>query len=304
MRIVSLLPSATEICFALGLDRELVGVTHECDYPPEALEKPKITRSKASEHLTSAEIDTLVRSQLDETGSIYELDLDALELLKPDLILTQRLCTVCAVSFDFVASVAAELTTTPSVVNLEPRTLDEVFDSIVEVGALAGHRERAEEYVHRLKERVSVIVEDVRGEETPSVLFLEWADPPFASGHWIPELIELAGGKNTKAFKHAPSREISRDAVSAAKADIIVVAECGFGVKRQHQDAQTLQQHLTYQPSTIWIADGSQYFSRPGPRLVESLEILAGIFHPRLREKYLAEFLGRGEVVELGSCES
>ncbi|HYM19683.1 MAG TPA: cobalamin-binding protein [Candidatus Kapabacteria bacterium] len=298
MRIVSLLPSATEICFALGLDGEIVGVTHECDFPSAALDKPKITRSKTSEHLSSSEIDTLVRSQLDETGSIYELDLNALESLKPDIILTQQLCTVCAVSFDYVAEQAAKLSNTPRVINLEPRTLDEVFDSITEVGILAGKEAPAHQYVGRLKDRANVIQDDVRNCTKPTVLFLEWADPPFACGHWIPELVELAGGVNTKAFKHAPSRQISCDVVNEAQADVIVLAECGFGVKRQMQDAETLAKNLTYNPNEIWIADGSQYFSRPGPRLVESIEILAGIFHPELRAKYLGEFSTKGEVTQ------
>ncbi len=296
MRIISLLPSATEICFALGLDDELVGVTHECDYPAAAHSKPKITRSKASEHLSSSEIDALVRSQLDETGSIYELDLGAVENLKPDIILTQRLCTVCAVSFDYVAEQATKLSTTPQVINLEPRTLDEVFDSIVEVGTLAGGRDRAQMHVADLRRRVSDVTNKVSGLPRPRVLFLEWADPPFASGHWIPELIELAGGENTKSFKHSPSRQISWQDVNDAKADIIVLAECGFGVGRQKQDAVTLREHLEYQPREIWIADGSQYFSRPGPRLVESIEILAGIFHEELRNELLQRFVDAKEV--------
>ena len=297
MRIVSLLPSATEICFSLGLDDELVGVTHECDFPAAALSKPKITRSKANEHLTSSEIDSLVRSQLDETGSIYELDLRAVESLKPDVILTQRLCTVCAVSYDYVAAEAAKLSTTPAVINLEPRTLDEVFESIIEVGKLAAKEVKALEYVNTLKYRVEKIQNDVSEKQKPYVLFLEWADPPFASGHWIPELIEIAGGINTKAFKHWPSRQISWEDVNTAKADIIVIAECGFGVKRQSQDAETLKQNLTYSPREIWIADGSQYFSRPGPRLVESIEILTGIFHPELRDSFLGKFIECGEVM-------
>jgi iron complex transport system substrate-binding protein len=297
MRIVSLLPSATEICYGLGLDEELVGVTHECDFPVAAQSKPKITRSKANEHLTSQEIDSLVRSQLDETGSIYELDLVAIENLKPDIILTQRLCTVCAVSYDYVASEAAKLSTTPKVINLEPRTLDEVFGSIIQVGSLASIENKAKEYVQGLKDRVAAIQTDVAELEKPTVLFLEWADPPFASGHWIPELIELAGGINTKAFKHWPSRQISWDEVNDTKADVIVIAECGFGVQRQIQDAETLKQQLTYAPKAIWVADGSQYFSRPGPRLVESIEILAGILHPELRAIYLEKFMEAGEVM-------
>jgi len=297
MRIVSLLPSATEISFALGLDAEIVGVTHECDYPPAALAKPKITRSKASEHLSSAEIDMLVRSQLDETGSIYELDLEQLEDLKPDIILTQRLCTVCAVSFDYVAEQAAKLSTRPKVINLEPRTFDEVLDSIIEVGMLAGKGDAAKNYVANLRIRAAEIGEEVKYLPKQRVLFLEWADPPFASGHWIPELIELAGGLNTKSFKHSPSRQISWQDVNDARAAILILAECGFGVKRQLQDSKTLLKNLTYIPKEIWIADGSQYFSRPGPRLVESLEILSGILHSEIRGIYLDNFIRRKEVL-------
>jgi iron complex transport system substrate-binding protein len=296
MRIVSLLPSATEICFALGLDKELVGVTHECDYPAAAFAKPKITRSKANEHLSSAEIDALVRTQLDETGSIYELDLQALEDLKPDVILTQRLCTVCAVSFDYVREQAAKISTTPDVVNLEPRTVDEVFDNIITVGNIAQIEHDAREYVVTLRDRIKNIANEVRDLPKPQVLFLEWADPPFASGHWIPELIELAGGINTKSFKHLPSRQISWQDINEIQAEIIIMAECGFGAKRQIQDAETLRTNLTYSPKEIWIADGSQYFSRPGPRLVESLEILAGVLHKEVRKKYLQPFLQRDEV--------
>jgi len=298
MRIISLLPSATEICFALGLGDELVGVTHECDYPSAALGKPKITRSKAKEHLSSADIDSLVRSQLDETGSIYELDLGALEYLKPDLILTQRLCTVCAVTYDYVAEQALKISTKPKVINLEPRTLDEVFDSIMEVGRLTG-KENATGYVWTLRKRVDEISNEVSQLTKRTVLFLEWADPPFASGHWIPELIEIAGGINTKSFKHSPSRQISWQDVNDAKAEIIVLAECGFGVKRQLQDAEILVSNLNYTPKEIWIVDGSQYFSRPGPRLVESLEILAGILHSEIRDKMLHEYIARSEVQQL-----
>jgi len=298
MRIISLLPSATEICFALGLENELVGVTHECDYPLAALVKPQITRSKASEHLSSAEIDMLVRSQLDETGSIYELDLEALERLKPDIILTQRLCTVCAVSYDFIEEQAVKLSTKPKVINLEPRTLQEVFESMLLVGKLTGN-DSAEEHVSNLLQRVNEISEQVEHLSKHSVLFLEWADPPFASGHWIPELIEIAGGINTLSFKHSPSRQISWKEINDAKAEIIIIAECGFGVKRQIQDAENLVRNLQYKPKEIWIADGSQYFSRPGPRLVESLEILAGILHPEIREKMLMKFIERIEVKQI-----
>ena len=288
MRIVSLLPSATEICFALGLGDELVGVTHECDFPPAALTKPQITSSRTHEGLSSKEIDTLVRSQLDSTGSIYELDFDKLELLHPDVILTQRLCTVCAVSIDQVREMAAKLSTTPQVENLEPKSLEEVFETIERVAKIAGSP-NGEAVIVGLRERVENVRRKVAGLRKQRALVLEWVDPPFASGHWIPELVEIAGGENTMAFKHAPSREVTWESVARSGAEIVVVAECGFGVERQKQDLKILVDRLTTSPE-IWICDGSQYFSRPGPRLVDTVEMLAGIFHPELRDEMFAKF--------------
>jgi len=309
MRIVSLLPSATEICFALGLEEQLVGVTHECDYPAQALKKPQVTSSSTHEGLASREIDTIVRSQLDNTGSIYELSQEKLESLRPDLILTQRLCTVCAVSIDQVREMAAKLTGVPQVENLEPKSLDEVFETIERVAKLTGSASGAE-VVNRLRARVERVRQAVEGLRKPKVLVLEWIDPPFASGHWIPELIEIAGGENTVAFKHAPSREVPWEKILTADAEIIVVAECGFGIARQQQDLKILRNRLDQSASNglngsvstderssvsdsipeIWVCDGSQYFSRPGPRLVDTVEMLAGIFHKEVREEFFASF--------------
>ncbi len=289
MRIVSLLPSATEICFALGLEDDLVGVTHECDFPPAALTKPQVTTSRTHEGLSSKEIDTLVRSQLDATGSIYELSFEKLESLKPDLILTQRLCTVCAVSIDQVREIAARLSTTPQVENLEPKSLDEVFETIHRVAVLSGTA-NGQEVIEGLRLRVERVRAAVAGLRNPKVLVLEWIDPPFASGHWIPELVEIAGGENTVAFKHAPSREVTWEQIAKSGAEIVIVAECGFGVSRQKEDLKILFEHLWTPSPEVWVCDGSQYFSRPGPRLVDTLEILAGILHPELREKFHEQF--------------
>ncbi len=318
-RIVSLLPSATEILFALGLDEQIAGVTHECDYPAAALAKPRITTSKANESLTSREIDALVRLQLDTTGSIYELDMAKLERLKPDLILTQQLCTVCAVSFDFVRDEAAKLSTMPEVVNLEPKTVGDVLDSIRLVGKLSGVPEVAERVAGELQSRIDAIERSVLGLKQPRVIVLEWVDPLFASGHWIPELVERAGGINALAFKHAPSREVTWDKVLASQPDVVVIAECGFSVERQRQDADFLLSrmdlewvglHRPEQGSTdpkgfagsetpeVWVCDGSMYFSRPGPRLVETLELLAGILHPELRAHWHAKFSNK-DIVQL-----
>jgi iron complex transport system substrate-binding protein len=298
MRIVSLLPSATEICFALGLGDELVGVTHECDYPAGALAKPKVTASSANDGLSSREIDELVRSQLDNSGSIYTLDEAKLEELKPDLILTQRLCTVCAVSIDTVREVAARITSKPRVENLEPRNMNEVFETFRRVAEICGIAESASEKIAALQERLEKVRRLTKDKVKPKALVLEWIDPPFASGHWIPELIEIAGGENTVAFKWKPSREISWNDVREARADILISAACGFGIERQKKEVEIILTKLglsalptggTNTPK-VWICDGSQYFSRPGPRLVDTAEILAIIIHPELAAEYEGKF--------------
>ncbi|MDP4198808.1 MAG: cobalamin-binding protein [Bacteroidota bacterium] len=295
MRIVSLLPSATEICYAVGLENQLVGVTHECDYPERATKKLHVTKSRAHNGLSSSEIDTLVRSQLDETGSLYELNFDMLSALEPDLILTQRLCTVCAVSIDQVREMAERLPKKPHVENLEPRTLDEVLETIRRVAVL-GDSAHHGPVLRDLRTRIEHVKRAVKRLSKPKVLVLEWVDPPFASGHWIPELVEIAGGENTVAFKHAPSREVTWDQVVAARAEIIIIAECGFDVQRQKQDIKIFWEKIRAAEHgfdvmpEVWVCDGSQYFSRPGPRLVDTLELLAGIIHREVRSEFLGKY--------------
>lgn len=288
-RIVSLLPSATEICFALGLEEQLVGVSHECDFPQQALSKPQVTRSDAHIGLTSREIDALVRSQLEEKGSIYELDLALLEELQPNLILTQKLCTVCAVSSDEVVEMTRDLSSKPAVINLEPRTLDEVFETIQHVGELA--KCSSDTLLHSLRHRIEEVKRSVETLSNPRTVVLEWVDPPFASGHWIPELIEIAGGESVLGFKHWPSRTVEWSAIAAVNPEVLIIAECGFGVERQLDDITKLVMELgSFGPlPEIWICDGSQYFSRPGPRLIETAELLAGIIHEERRD-LLARF--------------
>jgi len=298
MRIVSLLPSATEICFALGLGDELVGVTHECDYPAAALAKPKVTASSANNGLSSREIDELVRSQLDNSCSIYTLDEAKLEELKPDLILTQRLCTVCAVSIDTVREVAGRISSKPRVENLEPKNMAEVFETFRRIARISGKMNSASGKIVALEERLKHVRKLTKGKDKPRVLILEWIDPPFASGHWIPELVEIAGGENTMAYKWEHSREISWNDVREAGADILISAACGFGISRQKKEAEIIFAQLglsglsgeTIGGPKVWICDGSQYFSRPGPRLVDTAEILALIMHPELGVEYGKKF--------------
>ena len=301
MRIVSLLPSATEICYALGLEDQVVGVTHECDYPPEVSKKPRVTKSRPMEGISSSEIDQLVRSQLDMTaggsGSLYSLSFDMLNALEPDLILTRRLCTVCAVSIDTVREMAGRLDKPARVENLEPKSFAEVLETIGRVRELtAPEQSTSRKLLGDIKHRVARVAEATATFKKPRVVVLEWVDPPFASGHWIPELVEMAGGENVLGFKHAPSREVSWDRVIAAEPDVIVIAECGFGIERQRQDIKIFWERIraaehgfTAMPE-LWVCDGSQYFSRPGPRLVDTLELLAGILHIQVREEFLSKY--------------
>jgi iron complex transport system substrate-binding protein len=300
MRIVSLLPSATEICFALGLGDNLVGVTHECDYPAEALTKTKVTSSATHEGLSSREIDTLVRSQLDSSGSIYGLDVEKLEELKPDIILTQRLCTVCAVSIEQVREVAANLSSKPQVVNLEPRAMDEVFLSFRNVAQICERVTESEPIIAALEARyrnVNRLVQEMKL-SIPKVMVLEWIDPPFASGHWIPEIVNEAGGENSISFKHKPSREITWEKVVESCANFLIFAACGTGVKWQKKEIEIILDKLrldgpareSLETTSVWICDGSQYFSRPGPRLVETTELLASILHPELMGEFATKF--------------
>lgn len=289
MRIVSLLPSTTEIAFALGLGDEVVAVTHECDYPPEARGRPVITRSALDhEGATSAEIDAAVRGQLRDQLSLYHLDTDLLAELRPDLILTQALCDVCAVSFGSVERAVAEAGGEPRVLSLEPTTLDGIFGCIIAVGAAAGCRERALELVDALRARV----ERVRAAATalptrPRVACLEWFDPPFGPGHWLPELIAIAGGRPGLGRAGEPSRRIQWGEVIALAPEVIVLAPCGFGLERAVSEAAAILPHRpgwaalpAVRAGRVYAVDGSSYFSRPGPRIVDSLELLAGLIHP------------------------
>lgn len=289
MRIVSLLPSATEIVCALGLEDSLVAVTHECDYPPSVLDKPRITRSILPPGLSSGEIDAAVREQLGGAHSLYAIDRVLLAALAPDVILTQQLCAVCAVSYDEVLAAARLLTQMPCIVNLEPTTLADVWDDICRVGAATGREEAADRLTAGLRARVDAVRERAAQAETrPRTLLLEWLDPLFCGGHWDPELVEIAGGFDGLGRMHAPSTQISWKSVQEFAPEVLVVAQCGFGVERTAQDMAEFQRLPGYsalpavQSGRVYIVNGSDYFSRPGPRLADSLEMLASIVHPGL----------------------
>lgn len=275
MRTLSLLPSATEIMYAIGAADHLVARTHECDYPPEAGSKPSVTSARIDASLASDEIDALVRSQLDETGSLYALDMDTVARLRPQLVLTQQLCTVCAVGYPTVLAAMASLPEPPAVVNLEPRTLEETWGTIAQVGELVGAAERAGECIDDLRRRIRNIPPPA---VRPRVLFLEWLIPPFSAGHWMSELVEAAGAIPVLADPGRSSRNLSWHDIGSAEFDTVVVSCCGFGVERTLQDVEAsaeLASLAAGRPGLrIIVFDGNHFFSRPGPRLVESAELL------------------------------
>lgn len=285
-RIISLLPSATEIVFALGLDEALVGVTHECDFPPAARTKRAVTKSYIPDGSDSATIDHLVS---EHQGRLYAVDEAALADLQPTVILTQRLCDVCAVPYDEVAAVAERLDPQPLLVNLEPNTLEDVVASIEQVAQAVGAPERAEPVVAALQARIEAIrVGAWGGTRRPRVVCLEWADPPFCAGHWVPGMVELAGGVEALGAPGVDSQRVTWEQVVAAQLEVVVCMFCGFDVPRSLDDVRQLAQRpewnglLAVQHGEVWVTHGSAYFSRPGPRLVDGLELLSQIFHPEV----------------------
>jgi iron complex transport system substrate-binding protein len=287
MRIVTLLPSATEIVCALGLRSSLVGVTHECDYPADVVHLPRVTRTLIPHDAASREIDALVRERLKTDRALYTLDMPALEMLAPDLIVTQALCDVCAVAEAEVTAAACALPGRPTVVNLEPSTLDDVFACIGAVAEAAGVEAYGRDVVAGLRARVEAVAARGRTMTTrPTVGVLEWIDPPFSSGHWTPELIALAGGRPVLGTAGERSRTLDWDAVRAADPDVLLVACCGFDVPRTRRDLPLLASQPGFdtlrcvQNGRLYVTDGNAYFSRPGPRLVDSLEILAHAIDP------------------------
>jgi iron complex transport system substrate-binding protein len=288
MKIVSLLPSATEILFALGLADQVVAVTHECDFPPPALQKPHITRSLLQPDMTSNAIDAAVRSQLTtDAHSLYTIDRELLATLAPDLIVTQQLCEVCAVAYDEVLDAVQALPRRPAVLNLEPMSLGEVLADIARVGEATGTVVEARRVVAALESRVARVVEQMaRTQQRPRVAFLEWLDPLFCGGHWNPELVALAGGVDPIGQIHQPSLRIEWEQVCAARPEVMVIACCGFSAERARQELPLLAARPGYadlpcvQSGRVHVVDGSAYFSRPGPRLVDSLELLARLVHP------------------------
>ncbi|HEY6352144.1 MAG TPA: cobalamin-binding protein [Candidatus Angelobacter sp.] len=289
MRICSLLPSATEIVFALGVQDSLVGVTHECDYPPETARIPRVTSSNIPEGLSSGEIDRMVSSNLATQGTLYELNQALLEELAPDLILTQRLCDVCAVAFDKVQEVAVNLSSRPRVVNLEPHCLEDILENIRLVGTLVHASEKADRLVDSYRRRIAAIHEKTRALPIhPRVFCMEWVSPPYCGGHWMKKLVEIAGGRDDLASSGRPSCRIEWNRVLEFAPDAIVLTCCGYKLARVEEEARLLAQFDRFyelpaaRNNRVYATNGSDYFSRPGPRIIESLEILAHLIHPEI----------------------
>jgi iron complex transport system substrate-binding protein len=281
VRIVSLVPSATETLFALGLFDEVIAVTHECDWPPEAAELPRITQDALPDGLSAGEIDAAVRERTERGESIYTLDTELLEELEPDLIVTQALCAVCAVSYDDVRAVAERIPSHPQVISLDPSTLGEVLDDVRTLAEATNRRAEGVALVHDASTRIDRVRLAVRASERPKVAALEWLDPPFVAGHWTPQLIDYAGGEDVLGLPGEHSAATTWEVVAATAPDVVVVMPCGYEAWRAREEAETFREQLeSVGAEHIVAVEAAAYFSRPGPRLIEGLELLAWLLHP------------------------
>ena len=281
MRIVSLVPHATEICFALGLGDQVVGVTHECDWPPDAADAAAVTRDLLEPGLSAAQIDAAVKEITGEGKAIYELDEQLLTELEPDLILTQALCPVCAVSYDDVVSVAGKIKSKPEVIALDPHTFGETMVDIRTVAQATGAEREALTLIATQRARVDAVEAAVADRPMIGAVAIEWLDPVFIGGHWTPQLIEIAGGVDLLGMPGEPSPQSSWDAVREAEPQVIFVMPCGIDAAGALEAAEQHRDELASTGARKIVAiDGSATFSRPGPRLVDGLEIIAHVLHP------------------------
>ena len=289
MKIASLLPSATEIVYALGSGDDLIGVTDECDYPPEAVTKPVISRSALPQGRiqTPREIDDAVREKVSQSGQLYILDTDLLRRERPDVILTQDLCRVCAVPSGQVAEALDKIGLPDAkVISLDPNTLEEVVSQIGAVGAILDRADRGDAIMAAMRDRIAKVRETAKRVPTVSVFALEWSDPPFAAGHWVPDMIELVGGTPVLAEKGQPSREVAWHEVRVAGPEVAVFMPCGYYLEEAEEEADSFMHQADFADTpalrngNVFAVDATSYFSRPGPRIVDGLEILAWAVHP------------------------
>jgi iron complex transport system substrate-binding protein len=296
MRIVSLLPSATEILFALGFDREVVGVSHECDFPPQARSKTVVIQSRIPKDAAPLEIDRLVREYVARGESLYAVDAQALEELAPDLIITQDLCHVCAASPDDLGAALARFAERPEVLCLNPEDLGDVWRDILWVGEQTRRGRAAEALLERIGERLGSLERIVaQREERPRVAFLEWLQPFYVGGHWVPEMIELAGGRDVLGRVHTPSFRVTLEDIITAAPDIILISPCGYSARQARDEYLSMPLPLEWnaipavQGGRVYAMEANSYFSRPGPRLITGIEALAKVFHPSIEVQPEAE---------------
>ncbi len=288
MRIVSLLPSATEIVYGLGLEDSLYGVSHGCDFPPRVRQKPVVARSLVEpEGRTSGEIDAAVAERVRDGAPIHAIDPEALRDARPDLVLTQGLCDVCAVPLHQAAEAIDSLPVKPRALSLDPHSLDDLFSDVLRVGEAAGAVEKAQTLVDSLKRRRDSVAALAASAETrPRVACLEWLDPLMAAGHWMPEMVELAGGSDCLAERGQPSFKVEWPRIVEAQPEVVVAMPCGFDVRRGIAEARLLMERDGWDslPAAaghrLFAVDGGAYFSRPGPRLIDGLELMAEMLHP------------------------
>jgi iron complex transport system substrate-binding protein len=279
VRVVSLLPSATEIVYALGLGDQLVGVTFECDEPASARrDKTVVIGGRDTSGMDPAAIDAYVRAQLAAGQDLYTLHADALAALAPDLILTQDLCRVCALPTGQVEDALEYLGCTAEVVSLDPRSLDEVLATILTVGKRTGTEQQAGQLIAALRRRLAEVAARVAGQHRPAVAVIEWVDPPFTAGHWVPDLVTAAGGRPVAARPGNPSVQTNWEQIAAAQPEVVLVAPCGFHLDGAAAQAELAARHLPGLP--MWAIDADGIVVRPGPRLVDGVEALAAILHP------------------------
>ena len=297
MRICSFLPSATEIVFLLGLGDSLHGVSHECDFPPDALGKPKVVRSRFnSDNLSSGEIDRIVTDMMMRGENIYEVDADVLADARPDFVITQQLCEVCAVSFEDVQRSVAALDPVPTVLSLDPHSIDDMLNDITRVGEHTGSKNAAAEVVASLRARIDSVLQAAESvTASPTVACIEWMNPVIAAGHWVPEMVETAGGTDALVRPGSPSTRIDFNQLVEADPDVLVLMPCGMDVARARSEFDALPDHAdwrrlsAFQNGRAFVVDSGALFSRSGPRLVDGIELLARILHPDLFDESPSE---------------
>jgi iron complex transport system substrate-binding protein len=283
MRIASLVPSATEMLFALGLGDRVVAVTHECDFPPQAGSLPHLTRTVLPSGLNLSEIDGAVKATVGEGRALYELDEEKLAELGPDLIVTQAVCDVCAVSYEQVVEVAARLPSRPKVLQQDPSTLGEMLEDVVRLGEATGHESEAHLMRGEMEGRLASVRAAVGGVNLPRVIALEWLDPPYVGGHWVPEMIAIAGGDDVAGPPGLKSPEVQWGALAGLNPDVVIAMPCGWYVSESHaQVVENWDRVARLGAARVYAVDAASTFSRPGPRLIDGVELLGHILHPDL----------------------